>query len=129
MHQGEVQHPSNPPGTMKIDSYSFGFMSIDGKGYSTDLIIYPGGEVRSGWWRRQGHKLIPADLEGTDECKPDVIVIGTGANGMMKVPNETVQHLHEICGELIIKDTGEAVRQFNALVGSRRIVGMFHLTC
>jgi len=114
---------------MKIESYSFGFMSIDGKGYSTDLIIYPDGEVRSRWWRRQGHKLLTDDLERTDVYKPDVIVIGTGANGMMKVPNDTVRYLREICDELIIKDTGEAVRQFNALSGSRRIVGMFHMTC
>ncbi len=119
----------NPPIIMKIDSYSFGLMSIDGKGYSTDLIIYPDGEVRSGWWRRHGHRLVPDDLEGIDEFKPDTIIIGTGANGRMKVPSDTVRHLRTICGDLIIEDTAEAVRQFNTLNVSQRIVGMFHMTC
>jgi hypothetical protein len=114
---------------MKIDSYSFGFMSIDGKGYSTDLIIYPDGEVRSGWWRRHGHSLVPDDLEGTDEFKPDVIIVGTGANGRLKVPADTVRYLRTICDDLIIEDTAEAVRRFNTLHVSKRIVGMFHLTC
>jgi hypothetical protein len=114
---------------MKIDSYSFGFMSIDGRGYSTDLIIYPSGEVLSGWWRRQGHRLSRDDLVNTDKHRPDVVVIGTGANGMMKVPNETLRYLRNICDELIIEDTTEAVRKFNAVRESQRVIGMFHLTC
>jgi hypothetical protein len=127
--QHELQRTMRPSTIMKIDAYSFGFMSIDGKGYSTDLIIYPDGEVRSGWWRIQGHKLVPDDLERMDEFKPNVIVIGTGANGRMTVPNDTVRYLRTICGELIIEDTDEAVRRFNALSGSGSIIGMFHLTC
>jgi hypothetical protein len=47
----------------------------------------------------------------------------------MTVPNDTIQYLRTICGELIIEDTGEAVRRFNALSGSGSIIGMFHLTC
>ena len=114
---------------MKIDSYSFGFMSIDGKGYTTDLIIYPNGQVRSGWWRRHGHRLLPDDLEGIDDVKPDSIIIGTGANGRMKVPRDTCRHLDTICQDVFVADTGEAVRRFNAADVSRRTVGMFHLTC
>jgi hypothetical protein len=114
---------------MKIDSYSFGFMSIDGKGYTTDLIIYPDGQVRSGWWRRHGHRLLPDDLEGIDDFKPDSIIIGTGANGRMKVPRDTFQHLQNICENVIVEDTAEAVRKFNSMDISRRIFGMFHLTC
>ncbi len=114
---------------MKIDSYSFGFMSIDGKGYSTDLIIYPDGTIYNRWWRRDGHKLLPADLERTAEFKPEVIIIGTGANGMMKVQNETVRYLRSMCRELIIEDTGLAVRKFNQRSESQSVMGMFHLTC
>jgi len=114
---------------MKIDSYSFGYMSIDGRGYSTDLIIYPTGEVQNGWWRKQGHRLMPGDLERIEDFTPDVIVVGTGANGMMKVPNETLRYLKNICKEYIIEDTAQAVRTFNSLQGSQRLIGLFHLTC
>ena len=114
---------------MKIDSYSFGFMSIRGKGYTTDLIIYPDGEVKSGWWRKHGHRLIPDDLERIDEFRPDTIIIGTGANGRMKIPRETERYLQTICGNIIVEETAEAARQFNTLNDSRRVVGLFHLTC
>jgi hypothetical protein len=114
---------------MKIDSYSFGYMSIGGKGYSTDLILYPTGEVQSGWWRKQGHRLDPDDLGAVEESRPDVIVIGTGANAMMKVPNETLRYLRGICEEFIIENTSEAVRKFNAQPESSRVIGLFHLTC
>ena len=119
----------SPPIAMKIDSYSFGFMSIDGKGYTTDLIIYPDGQVRSGWWRRHGHRLLPDDLEGIDDFKPDSIIIGTGANGRMKVSKDTIRHLETMCDHVIVEDTAEAVRRFNASDMSTKIVGMFHLTC
>jgi hypothetical protein len=115
--------------SMKIDSYSFGYMSIGGKGYSTDLIILPRGEVRNNWWRKQGHRLLPDDLERIEGAEPDIIVVGTGANGMMKVPNETLKYLKNICEEYIIEDTAQAVRSFNRLQESRRVVGLFHLTC
>jgi hypothetical protein len=114
---------------MKIESYSFGYMSIDGKGYSTDLIIFPSGEVLSGWWRKEGHRLLPGDLERIDDIKPDVVVIGTGANGRMKVPNETLRVLKNISREFVIEDTAQAVRSFNNLQVSKRVVGLFHLTC
>ena len=117
------------PVNMKIDSYSFGFMSIDGKGYTTDLIIYPDGQVRSGWWRRHGHRLLPDDFAGIDDFEPDSIIIGTGANGRMKVPRDTFRHLDTICRNVIVEDTTEAVRRFNSMDMSRRVVGMFHLTC
>jgi hypothetical protein len=114
---------------MKIESYSFGYMSIDGKGYSTDLIIFPSGEVLSGWWRKQGHRLLPSDLERIEDSRPDIVVIGTGANGMMKVPNETLRHLKNICREYVIEDTAQAVRSFNGMQEAKRVVGLFHLTC
>jgi hypothetical protein len=114
---------------MHIDSYSFGYMSIDGRGYTTDLITYPDGSVQSGWWRQEGHRLNPEDLERTRLFKPDVVIIGTGANGMMKVPNETLRFIKTFCSEVVVEDTGAAVRAFNVTSDGRRIVGMFHLTC
>ncbi len=47
---------------MKIEHYSFGTITIDGKSYTSDVIIYPE-RVDSSWWRKQGHSLHIVDLK------------------------------------------------------------------
>lgn len=114
---------------MKIDSYTFGYMSIDGRGYATDLIVYPDGTINNRWWRKDGHRLGVEDLDRLAQVKPQIIIIGNGESSMMKVPNETLQYLRTICDQVVIENTSNAVRKFNVLSPSRRVAGIFHLTC
>jgi len=114
---------------MPIDSYTFGSMVVDGKAYTADLILLPEG-VRGDWWRRKGHSLSVADLQDVFAAKPEVLVVGTGAYGVMKVPGATRQALEEAGVEVVVEATGAAVERYNALLAEgRRVVGAFHLTC
>ena len=70
-----------------IESYSFGRIIIDGQEYTSDLIIYPD-KIDSKWWRLKGHLLQIDDLRDILEYNPDVLVIGTGAHGLMEVSEE-----------------------------------------
>ncbi len=70
---------------MKIEKYSFGKIEIDGTEYTSDVIIYPDG-VDGKWWRLEGHLLQMPDLEAVIGKKPDIIVVGTGYMGVMRVP-------------------------------------------
>jgi len=112
---------------MKIESYSFGRMVIDGRTYTSDLIIV-GDEVFPNWWRKEGHRLQPEDLKTVIEKKPDVLVIGIGAHGIMTVPVETIMYLEEAGIEVICQPTGQAVESFNQITG-REKAAAFHLTC
>ncbi|MDH7494218.1 MAG: MTH938/NDUFAF3 family protein [Candidatus Saccharicenans sp.] len=112
---------------MRIESYSFGRLVIEGKTYAADLIIV-GEEILPNWWRREGHSLCPEDLKLIIERKPEILVIGTGAYGAMDVPYETEKFLEEEGIEIIWKPTGEAVDIFNSISG-RKKAGAFHLTC
>ncbi|MCR4396313.1 MAG: MTH938/NDUFAF3 family protein [Candidatus Saccharicenans sp.] len=112
---------------MRIESYSFGRLVIEGKTYAADLIIV-GEEILPNWWRREGHSLCPEDLKLIIERKPEILVIGTGAYGAMDVPYETEKFLEEEGIEVIWKPTGEAVDIFNSISG-RKKAGAFHLTC
>lgn len=112
---------------MRIESYSFGRMVIEGRTYAADLIIIEG-EILPNWWRREGHSLCPEDLKLVIERKPEILVIGTGAYGAMDVPHETEKFLEEKGIEVIWKPTGEAVDIFNSIAG-RNKAGAFHLTC
>ena len=76
----------------RISHYSFGSITIDGKSYRSDVIVFPG-IVNPSWWRREGHTLRPEDLEGVAAIKPSVVVIGTGASGAMQVPESTLKWL------------------------------------
>ena len=105
-----------------IDSYDFGVMVINGKRYTSDVIVFPE-KIIDGWWRREGHKVYTEDLK-------EILVIGTGYYGLMKISPEASEALksHEI--ELVAQPTGEAYQTFNKLLKSnKRVAGAFHLTC
>lgn len=112
---------------MRIETYKFGEMVIDGKSYKKDVIIYPD-RVFSPWWRQSGHRLIREDLEDIFSYDPHTVVIGTGKFGMMKVEDALLAEFEKRHIETLILKTDTAVDKYNEL-NSTRIIGAFHLTC
>ena len=113
---------------MMIDSYDFGRITIDGKRYNSDLLVFPY-KVKTGWWRKEGHRLQIADLKEVLEAKPEVLVVGTGYLGMMNVPPETRSYIESEGIQLVVQKTAEACQTFNRLVESKKVVAALHLTC
>jgi len=114
---------------MHIDSYSFGSMTVNGKSYTDDLIVFPE-KVSPGWWRKQGHSLCMEDLAEVLAYKPQTLIVGKGASGCMDIPSSTTQTLKERGIEVIGQNTSEAVEFFNEYINAgKRVVGAFHLTC
>lgn len=111
---------------MQIDSYSFGKIIVDGKTYNNDIIVYPD-HIKSSWWRKQGHKLHLDDLKDVIEYNPEHLIIGTGNSGLMKVPEEVKNNLHEKNIYLSIAKTSKAVVLFNN--NNTNTVAALHLTC
>ncbi len=114
---------------MKIDSYQFGRITIDGHPYANDIIILPDNRVQDGWWRRHGHHLRVEDIENLVEEAPQIIIAGTGAYGRMTIDAAVERLLRSKKIELVAEPTPKAVDVFNQLVGQRRIGAGFHLTC
>lgn len=113
---------------MKIDKYSFGKIVIDGVAYSSDIIIYPD-YIDASWWRKEGHRLQPADLTGIVDAHPDLLIIGTGFFSRMDVPEETRKFLAAEGIDIRIERTGKAVGLFNNAEKDKVVVAAFHLTC
>lgn len=111
-----------------IESYSFGRITIDGKVYTSDVIILPDG-VRPGWWREEGHNLHKEDLVEVITARPQALVIGTGNVGLMEVPQEVLDYLavHGIRAE--VKPTAAACKRYNELATSERVAAALHLSC
>ncbi len=115
---------------MHIDSYSFGSIRIDGVDYSDDVILL-GGDVRSPWWREAGgHIYAPKDLEELMAAAPEIVVLGTGYFGRVKVLDETLTAFADVGSEVVVERTGGAVETFNRLAAEGRdVTAALHLTC
>ena len=112
-----------------IDSFSFGTMGIDGRQYTSDLIIYPDGHVQDGWWRARGHALSLSDISDLVEKKPKIIIVGTGVNGRMKPDAHLNAYLAEQGIEFLVGANDVAVKWFNELKSSGNVGACFHLSC
>jgi len=114
---------------MRIDSYQFGEIVIDGASYNSDVIIL-GDSVKPNWWREQGHSLSAKDLKIVLSAKPSVLVVGCGASGLMQVPDQTQRVLQEHNIQLETFDTYKAVQRFNELSQAGvNVAAALHLTC
>jgi len=114
---------------MTIEEYSFGRIRIDGKEFTSDVIVYPE-RVNAPWWRREGHRLDPEDLVEVLREPPEVLVIGTGSSGCMEVPVQTLKALQSKRIEPRVAKTADAVKDFNRLQKEgARVVAALHLTC
>lgn len=114
-----------------IDSYDFGSIIVKGRKYTSDVIVFPE-RVVEGWWRKEGHRLNVEDLKEilNYKPKPEVLVVGTGYYGLVKILPEVENSLKERGIKLVAQPTKEACKTFNTLLSSgKQVVGAFHLTC
>ena len=110
-----------------IDDYEFGKITIEGKLLKHDLIIYEG--KTADWWRIEGHEVDIKDLKNIP-TDIDVLVIGNGASGQMKVSEETIEYMEAKGIEVIVENTSLATEKYNQLLeDGEKVAGAFHLTC
>ena len=111
-----------------IDSYQFGHIVVNGTKYASDVIIFPD-SVRDNWRRKVSHQLCLEDLAEIITESPEVLIVGTGAAGLVKVLPE----VHDGAGaqniKLVAEATGKACHTYNQLCHSQREVAAHLLTC
>ena len=114
-----------------IDAYDFGKIVVGGKTYTSDVLVFPD-RVLDHWWRVEGHNLSAEDLEEVlrAEKRPEVLVVGTGHSGVMRVSSEVEEVLRSVNVELLVQPTAKACKTFNELLRSgRKVAAALHLTC
>ncbi len=112
-----------------IESYSFGSIVVDGRKFTSDLIIYPDGSIESSWWRISGHRLCSDDIKKLIKLKPDVIIAGTGSSGLMRPEKELEKLLQQKDIQLISAPSKKAMEIYNDLAAKKIVGACFHLTC
>lgn len=112
----------------RIQAYRFGSITVEGETYESDVIIYPD-KVGSSWRRKEGHRLAIEDLRDAFAAKPEILVVGKGAYGLMSVLPETEKHIKSLGIRLVAANTREACDAHNKLSETSRVVSCLHLTC
>ena len=115
---------------MKIDSFSFGKITIAGKLYTTDVIVYPD-RIEDNWVREEEHRPQISEFADIVQAEPDILIIGTGYAGVMSIPDQIRNFLTSKGMEVRVDKTAKAVEMFNSLIGNARekVVAAFHITC
>ena len=112
-----------------IESYSFGRVIVDGVEYNRDLIILPG-RVIGNWWRIEGHRLRVEDISEVLGSDIEVLVVGRGAFGMMRVGDDVKRALEERGIKLFAERTERACEIFNEMMRmGKKTAAALHLTC
>jgi len=111
-----------------IDSYQFGLVVVSGKKYTSDVIIFPD-RVKDNWEGETRHQLCLKDVAEVMTENPEVLVVGTGASGLMKVLPEVKQGIEAQGVKLIAEATDKACHTYNRICHFLRAVAILHITC
>lgn len=111
-----------------IEHYSFGEFIVDGKRFKSNIVLL-GRTVKPARYL-PGHDLTLEDIKPLVDFRPEVIIIGTGAYGVMKVKNEIKQYIEERGIKLIIAETKKACDKYNELLRKGvKVAAFLHNTC
>jgi hypothetical protein len=111
--------------SVRIDSYDFGRIIVDGKAYTNDVIIFTG-RVKDNWWRKEGHALHIEDIELAVAEKQEVLIVGTGKYGMLNVLPETKEYIESKRIELIVEPTDKTCEIYNKMSEDKKSCGCFY---
>lgn len=78
---------------------------------------------------KKGHEVALEEIIEAMTESPDVLLVGTGASGLMKVLPEVQQEAETRNIQIITQPTAEACDIYNQLSISQRMVAALHLTC
>jgi hypothetical protein len=118
---------------MRIDRTAFGEITIDGKTYDHDVIIWLSGEIL------KRKKKLSKQLYGTshvvseDEAKfvfekgCRQLILGSGQEGNVRLSPEAEAFFAKKNCQVVIQPTPQAIRVFNEAHGKK--IGLFHVTC
>ncbi len=110
----------------KIDSSTFGSITIDGKRYEYDVYIFPSGKVEE---REHGHTFTEEEVEHILKENPEVVIIGKGTSGMAGLSSEARALLEDKGIEIIEANTPDIKDKFNQLSETKKVAAIIHITC
>ena len=111
-----------------IDNYKFGEFIIKGKKYKSNVALINDQAKPARYL--ENHELRLDDFLELVNASPSTIIIGTGASGVVKVPQEIIDYIEKRKIKLIIAKTSDACKKYNELIKQgKNIAAFMHNTC
>ena len=112
---------------VEITGVRFGEIEVDKKIYYSDMIVWWDGKVE---FRTKSHVFDMSEFLKISEKKPEIIVVGTGISGIIRVEEEVLQAAEEKGIDIYTEISEKAADMFNAFVADKkRVVAVIHTTC
>ncbi len=118
---------------MKIESTTFGTITIDGKTYEHDVIIRLSGEVvkrkkkLSKKYYGTSHVLSKDEAKFVFEKGCEQIILGSGQMGNVHLSPEAEAYFAKKGCKVLLQPTPKAIYVFNRSHAKK--IGLFHVTC
>jgi hypothetical protein len=112
-----------------LSDRSYGQIMVKETCCTSDLIVFEE-EIHAPWIRPEGHSVAAEDLQWLLGRKPDLIIVDTGAYGVLTVPINLIDELAVNGIELICLRTAAAAKAYNERAQKgERVAACLHLTC
>ena len=112
---------------VNIDSTKFGEITVNGQPYDSDMTVFWDGKLS---YRSKEHILEIGEFTKVLRAGPEIVVVGTGQSGSLKLAPEVVHWAKNKHIDLYMDKTPKAVDIFNAFANQgKKVVGIFHVTC
>jgi hypothetical protein len=113
---------------VRIESFSFGNITIEGNTYTSDVVVYPD-RVESNWVREEEHRPQIREFADIVKSEPDILIIGTGYAGVLSIPDQIRNYLTSKGIDVRVEKTKQAIEMFNDLREREKVVAVLHITC
>lgn len=110
---------------MIINSTSFGSITIDNKTYNHDILIFVDKTIQE---RKRSHEFTLEEFNTIRKGNPQILLIGTGQYGILKIDEKVIKTAKEKNIELVYNKTPIIIKKFNELK-DKKIAAAFHTTC
>ena len=112
-----------------ITEFSFGRIVVEGQACHNDIKIVQGKLVPD-WWRKSGHSVEIEDVQDILDSGSQILVVGTGQPGYMKITDALRRQLQTKNIQLIEEPTAKAIQTFNRLHNEgKQVSAGFHVGC
>jgi hypothetical protein len=110
----------------KINSSTFGSVTINNATYNHDVYILPSGKVEQ---RPYGHTFTTEQVEHVLKENPNVVVTGKGTSGCANLSSDARALLQRKGIEIIEACTPDIRSKFNELNETKKVAAIIHVTC
>jgi len=117
----------------RINSTSFGSITVDSEKYDHDIIITSEGEVKKRKKKLSkavygtSHTISLEEIRYVYQERSEGIVIGTGQYGVAELSDKAGKFLKSRDCRVVLKSTADAIQEWNKTEG--KWIGLFHITC